>query len=162
MVDPDISRSLAGSSKYHEKHKKCIHCAMLEWELKQKKRIVYRNKHFVTVEPFAPRVSYETRIYPINHAAHFEEISDEKRRFFAESLGDALRRIAKALGNPDYNFFIHSAPISSENNNHYSHYHWHLEILPHVATWAGLELGVGIEVVTVPPEEAAENLRKAF
>lgn len=158
MVDPDISRSLSGSSGYYEKHKKCIHCAMLEWELKQKKRIVYQNKHFVTLEPFAPRVSYETRIYPINHASHFEEISDEKRRFLAESLRDALDRIAKSLGNPDYNFFIHSAPFSLKNNNHY---HWHLEILPHVSTWAGLELGMGIEVVTVPPEEAAENLRKA-
>ena len=157
MVDPDISRSLAGSKKYYEQYKKCIHCDMLEWELKQKKRVVYQNKYFVTLAPFAPRVSYETRIYPINHASHFEEISDEKRRSLAESLRDALERIVKTLKNPDYNFFIHTAPSALENT---SHYHWHIEILPHVSTWAGLELGVGIEVVVVPPEEAAENLRK--
>jgi UDPglucose--hexose-1-phosphate uridylyltransferase len=159
VIDPDISKSLAGSFEYYKKHKKCIHCAMLEWEMKQKKRIVFKNQHFITIVPFAPRMSYETRIYPIFHSAHFEEISDEKRRFLAESLRDALKRIDKALKNPDYNFFIHSAPFNLKNHDHY---HWHVEILPRVSAWAGLELGVGIEAVVVPPEEAAKNLRKAL
>lgn len=157
VVDPDISRSLEGSQEYYEKHKKCIHCAMLEWEMKQKKRIIYQNKHFVTLVPFAPRVSYETRIYPLAHAAHFEEISDEKRRFLAESLRDALKRIAKAIKTQDYNFFIHSVPLTLKNHDHY---HWHMEILPRVSAWAGLELGVGIEAVVIPPEEAAKDLRR--
>ncbi len=159
VVDPDISKSIEGSREYYEKHKKCIHCAILEWEMKQKKRIVYQNKHFVTLVPFAPRVSYETRIYPLAHAAHFEEISDEERLSLAESLKDALRRIAKAIKTQDYNFFIHSAPLNLKNH---SHYHWHIEILPRVSAWAGLELGVGIEAVIVPPEQAAKNLRKAL
>jgi UDPglucose--hexose-1-phosphate uridylyltransferase len=159
VVDPDISKSLEGSQEYFKKHKKCIHCAMLEWEMKKKKRIIHQNKYFVTLEPFAPRVSYETRIYPTSHDGHFEKISEEKRWFFAESLKDVLKRMAKTLKNPGYNFFIHSAPPNSKN---YNHYHWHLEILPRVSSWAGLELGVGIEAVIVSPEEAAKNLRRAL
>ncbi len=159
VVDPDISRSLNGAKDYYHQHQKCIHCVMLEWEMSQKKRIVYQNEHFVTLVPFAPRMSYETRIYPIAHAARFEEISDEKRAAFAESLNDALKRLAKALDKPDYNFFIHSAPFLLESSNYY---HWHIEILPHVSTWAGLELGVGIEVVVFTPEDAARDLRKAI
>lgn len=163
VVDPDIANSLAGSAEYYKKHRKCIHCTMLEWELKQNKRIVYKNKHFVTVSPFAPRVSYETRIYPLEHAAHFEKISEEKRYALADSLTDALKRIAKALKNPDFNYFIHSAPSTADGSGKKNdHYHWHLEILPRVSAWAGLELGVGIEVVLASPEEAAENLRKAL
>lgn len=156
VVDPDISRSLAGSRDYYQKHKKCIHCAMLEWEMKQKKRIVYQNENFITLVPFAPRASYETRIYPYPHCSRFEEMSDERRASLADSLRDILKRIGKALNKPDYNFFIHSAP-SSEGE----HYHWHMEILPHVSTWAGLELGVGIEVVVFSPEESARDLRRA-
>ncbi|PIU99646.1 MAG: hypothetical protein COY22_01340 [Candidatus Tagabacteria bacterium CG_4_10_14_0_2_um_filter_40_13] len=156
VVDPDISKSLAGSRQYYEQFGKCIHCEMLEWELNQKKRIVYQNEHFVTLEPFAPRVSYETRIYPLSHAAHFEEITDEKRLALAESLRDAIGRISKVLKG-DYNFFIHSAPFLSQKVDNY---HWHIEILPRGYSWAGMELGVGIEVVVVPPEEAADNLRK--
>jgi UDPglucose--hexose-1-phosphate uridylyltransferase len=158
VIDPSIAVSLTGSREFHKNCKKCLHCAILEEEIRQKKRIVFQNQHFVTLVPFAPRVSYETRIYPLFHSAHFEEISDEKRRSLAESLGDALRRIVGALKNPDYNFFIHSAPLGEENNEFY---HWHIEILPRSYKWAGLELGAGVELVVIPPEEAAKNLRKA-
>jgi UDPglucose--hexose-1-phosphate uridylyltransferase len=37
---------------------------------------------------------------------------------------------------------------------------WHLELLPRLTVLAGLELGAGIYVNTVPPEEAAERLRR--
>jgi len=163
VIDPDISRSLAGSRNYFLSRKKCIHCTMLEWEMKKKKRIIYKNKHFISLVPFAPRLSYETRIYPLVHAARFEEITDEKRFALADSLKDALARIAKALDNPDFNFFIHTAPIILENGfDDNEHYHWHVEILPRVSALAGLELGAGIEAVVVSPEEAAEDLRKAI
>ncbi len=157
VIDPDISRSLSSSRQYYDQFGKCIHCEMLEWELSQKKRIVYQNEHFVTLVPFAPRVSYEMRIYPLSHAAHFEEITDEKRLALAESLRDALGRISKVLKNCDYNFFIHSVPFLSQKADNY---HWHIEILPRGYSWAGMELGVGIEVVVIPPEEAADDLRK--
>ncbi len=157
IIDPDISSSLSGSWNYYKVYRKCVHCTMLEHELKEKVRIVKKNKHFVTVVPFAPRVSYETRIYPLVHSSKFQEITDEQRKALAESLKDALTRINKAMDNPDYNFFIHTAPVDDGDSDHY---HWHLEILPRGFKWAGLELGMGIEVVAVPPEEAAMNLRK--
>ena len=72
-------------------------------------------------------------------------------------MKDALGRISKVLKSCDYNFFIHSAPFLSQKADNY---HWHIEILPRGYSWAGMELGVGIEVVIVPPEEAAKNLRK--
>jgi len=158
VVDPDISGSITGSWNFHKVYKKCVHCVMIERERKDKERIVYKNKHFVTVVPFAPRVSYETRIYPIKHASRFEDIDKDEIPYFAESLRDALKRLGKALGGPDYNFFIHTAPIG----NGYDHYHWHLEILPRKAKWAGLELGMGIEVVAVSPEDAAKHLKKVI
>ncbi len=37
--------------------------------------------------------------------------------------------------------------------------HWHVEILPRLSVLAGLELGAGIYVNTVPPEDAAGRLR---
>jgi UDPglucose--hexose-1-phosphate uridylyltransferase len=38
--------------------------------------------------------------------------------------------------------------------------HWHLELLPRLSVLAGLELGAGIYVNAVPPEEAAARLRE--
>lgn len=158
VIDPDLSSSLSGASDFYSKNRKCVHCSMLEWERKQKDRIVHENEHFATLVPFAPRVSYETRIYPLRHSAHFEEMSDDERYSLADSLRSVIEKIVGVLDGPDYNFFIHTAPPESmREHSHY--YHWHLEILPRVFKWAGLELGAGIEVVAVPPEEAAENLR---
>ena len=39
--------------------------------------------------------------------------------------------------------------------------HWHIEVLPRLSVLAGIELGAGIYVNALPPEEAAERLRGA-
>ncbi|HDO23603.1 MAG TPA: HIT domain-containing protein [bacterium] len=159
IVPPDVSRSINGGINFFEKNKKCVHCVMLDWERKEKKRIVFENKHFTTFTPYASRVSYEVRIFPREHSSDFEEISREAIPYLAESLKDALSRIGKTLNNPDYNFFIHTASAKVKN---VPYYHWHIEILPRTDKWAGLELGTGIEVVAVSPERAAENLRNSL
>lgn len=157
IIPPDVSRSLEGSKEYYERKRKCVHCAMLSWEQKKKERIVHENRKFLVIEPFASRVSYETRIFSKSHQSHFDEISAEDRTHLAQAMSVSLKKIKKALDDPDYNFFIHTAPAKDGTNNYY---HWHMEILPKTSIWAGLELGTGIEVVAVPPEEAAALLRK--
>ena len=156
IIPPDVSRSIYGGLDFFQRNKKCVHCVMIESELKEKKRIVYKNKYFIIFVPYASRVSYEMRIFPLKHSSDFEEISDEERGYLAEALKDALTRMAKTLNNPDYNFFVHTASAKVKD---VPYYHWHIEILPKTYKWAGLELGSGIDVVAIPPEEAATNLR---
>jgi UDPglucose--hexose-1-phosphate uridylyltransferase len=74
-----------------------------------------------------------------------------------DALQVALRKIETKLKDPDYNFFIHTAPIKNKNN--YKHYHWHIEILPKISISAGFELGTGIEITVVDPGEAARILK---
>src|SRR3989338_2709050 len=156
IIPPDVSRSLEGSRLYYERNKKCVHCAMIEWEIKKGERVVYENKKFVVLEPYASRVSYETRVFPKKHAGNFDELDSEDRMSLAETMIVSLKKIKKALDDPDYNFFIHTAPVKDGAG----HYHWHIEILPKTSTWAGLELGTGIEIVAVSPEDAASELKK--
>jgi len=158
IIPPDVSRSINGGLAFFEKNKKCVHCVMLDWEIKEKTRIVYENEHFITLVPYASRVPYEMRIFPRKHSSDFEEMPEKEARFLAESLKDALIRLDKVFKNPAYNFFIHTASARVKN---VPYYHWHIEILPRTYEWAGLELGTGVEVISAPPEEAADNLRKA-
>jgi UDPglucose--hexose-1-phosphate uridylyltransferase len=51
-----------------------------------------------------------------------------------------------------YNFYIHYAPKGKK-------LHMHIEITPRKATWAGFEMGSGIIVNAISPEEAAEYYR---
>lgn len=159
IVPPDVASSINGGVEYFEKNQKCVHCVMLDFEMKEKIRIVSKNEHFVTLAPFASRVPYETRIFPLKHESDFADITDEELPCLAEILKDTLMRISKTLKEPDYNFFIHTASSKSKN---VPYYHWHIEILPRSYKWAGLELGTGIEVVSVAPEQAAEELRNSI
>lgn len=157
IIDPEVNRSLAGSAAYWKKHKKCVHCVMLDFDKKDGQRIIFENENFWVVCPFASRIAFEIRIYPKNHLAYFERIKDEEKNSLAEAFKIALTKLFKGLNDPDYNFFLHTAPCDGKN---YDHYHWHFEILPKTSTWAGFELGTGIEISTIEPEKAAEYLRK--
>ena len=39
--------------------------------------------------------------------------------------------------------------------------HWHIEVLPRLTVFAGIELGGGIYVNSLAPEDAAAELRDA-
>ncbi len=157
LIDPDLQRSLNGSRMFFENQGECVHCKMLEWDMEEKSRIIFENKEFVVLAPFASRVAFETRIYPKEHHPYFERIKDKEKDLLAEAMNVALGKIFKGMNDPAYNFFVHTAPADGKD---YGHYHWHFEILPKTSTWAGFELGAGIEISTIEPEKAAEYLRE--
>lgn len=157
VIPPDVSRSLAGSRRYFEEENRCVHCVIVEFELQEKKRVVFENEHFVVVAPFASHAAFELRIFPKRHEAEFPKLADEEVPHMAEALRVSLAKLFVGLNNPSYNFFIHTAP--AKNRERYGHYHWHIEILPKTAMWGGFEFGTGIEISTIKPEGAADFLR---
>lgn len=156
FLPSDIRRSLRGSNKFYKNHGTCVHCAMLEWERKDARRIIFENKEFIALCPFISRGAYEVRLLPKTHTAYFEKIEDGELLALSEILQEVLMRLYKNLENPPYNFYIHTAPVDSRQ---YSHYHWHFEIRPKLETGAGFELGTGVEISAVEPERAAGVLR---
>ena len=69
-------------------------------------------------------------------------------------LKEALLRLDRCLGNPPYNYMILTTSLSQQ-------FHWHLEIIPRLTIVAGFELGTGIYINVVAPEQAAADLRDA-
>jgi len=151
------SRSLSGAEMFYRKHGECVHCAMLDWEREDKKRIVAENTDFIAICPFISRDAYEVRVFPQKHSARFEEINDSRLAALAEIFQDVLMRLYDKLQNPAYNFYLHTAPI---DNREYPQYHWHFEIRSKTEISAGFELGTGVEISTVEPEKAAAILRE--
>ncbi len=157
VFDPDLKRAIINSKKFFLQNKKCVNCEMNEWEIGKGERIVFENKEFLVICPFVSKSAFEMIITPKKHMHCFERINDSEKFYLAEALKQALFRLYKALNNPPYNFYIHTAPEGGVN---YDFYHWHLTILPKTATWAGFELSTGIEISTIEPEKAAQYLRK--
>ena len=157
LIDIDLQNALFRSRNYYKKNKKCIYCQMNEWEKKVKKRIVFDNKGFMVVCPFASKTAFQVIISPKKHLAYFERVKEEEKWQLAEAFQRSLNKIYKALNNPPYNFYLHTAPCDRGDHNYY---HWHWTILPKTATWAGFEIGTRMEISTIEPEKAAEYLRK--
>ena len=158
VVPPDVWKSLQGAEKFFAKERRCVHCVMIAYEAKTRERVIYEDSHFIAITPFASRAAFEIRLFPKKHGAHFNEISPDERKALAHAFRMALAKLFYGLDNPDHNFFIHTAP--TKNYEEHSHYHWHIEIVPKTAIWAGFEIGTGIEISTIKPESAAEFLRK--
>lgn len=158
VVPPDVSHSLAGSARYFISKKKCVHCAMIDWEKKNKNRIVYENKGAVVFAPFASREPFEVKIFSKKHLSCFEDTPEKDLKYIVDALQKSLVKMEINLKDPDYNFFIHTSPVLDKKKH--SHYHWHIEIQPKISISAGFELGTGIEITVVDPDEAAKILKK--
>ena len=157
VIPPGVSQSLVGSMAWWHRTARCVHCTMIAFEQEQKTRVVYENDQFLVICPFASRQAFEMRLFPKNHSPRFEAITDDGLSAAGDALQQALARLDVGLNDPPYNFFIHTAPASDGEME--ERYHWHLEILPKTAVWAGFEIGTGIEISTIAPESAAEFLR---
>ncbi|MGH3101704.1 MAG: galactose-1-phosphate uridylyltransferase, partial [Thermoleophilia bacterium] len=67
-----------------------------------------------------------------------------------------LNRLAAVLGRlPPLNMWVRTAPRDAER------FCWHLELLPRLAQLAGLEIGTGVHLNVLAPEDAARRLRDA-
>lgn len=158
VIPPDVGRSLEGSRRYFMQHNICVHCVILEAELKERTRIIYENAGAVAFAPFVSREPFEVRVFPRHHAPYVEDTPDAVMGDMADALQHILKKFEKNLYDPDYNFFIHTAPLQQKDS--YSHYHWHIEVLPKISISAGFELSTGIEITVVDPDEAAKILRE--
>jgi UDPglucose--hexose-1-phosphate uridylyltransferase len=156
IISPYVQRILKGSENFYKKRKKCFYCSNINWEKKEKKRIIYENKEYFSFCPYVSTNPFEIHIYPKKHLANFGKVSDESLRYLSEALYDALRRIYKELNDPDYNLFIYSSFLKE----HQKFFHFHLHLIPKTETIAGFELSSGMEACGLAPEEAAKRLRR--
>lgn len=137
---------------------RCLYCDLLDAELEAKTRVVLESPAFVIFHPWASRAAYETWIVPRRHQPSFAQVSDADLGDLARVLRVTLGLVDAALGDPDFNLILHSAPVADEAQPYYL---WHIQILPRLATIAGFELGSGIYISTMLPEDSAARLRAA-
>jgi UDPglucose--hexose-1-phosphate uridylyltransferase len=151
---PPLVREEEGKSKeiYEKKGSRCVYCSVLEKEMKSERR-VYENENFAIFTPYASIYPFETWVLPKRHLCL--ELTSEERRDFGEALKVNVEALNKALGaRVPYNFYLHYSPKGSK------YYHMHLELCPRLITWAGFELGGSMIMNSMPPEEAADTLRR--
>lgn len=145
FVPDAVKQEVAARKRFVE----CPHCKIIEIE-KNSLRRCFENNDFIAFAPYASRFNFECWIFPKKHIIGLEQCN---LGMLAEILLRALQKI-NALG-ASYNFVLHYSPLGDD-------LHFHIEIMPRIATWAGFELGTNATINTVAPEDAAKYYRGEY
>lgn len=157
-IEPaEVRRKYEIATDYYEDHGRCLYCDMVEWELAAGRRVVMETEGFVVLHPYASRSPFETVIMPRRHQTSFASVEEGALRELARVLRVTLVKIRGALGDPDYNYILHSPPVEDEQEEYYL---WHIRIVPRLTTIAGFEMGSGMYINTALPEETARFIRE--
>jgi UDPglucose--hexose-1-phosphate uridylyltransferase len=154
QVPHRVGEELGGSARFVIREGECPFCRSVREEVRHGARLVWQDDSSVAFAPYASRSPFEMWIVPRRHESDFGRSSDLDLASTAEALRQALGRLS-ALDHPPYNLVLHTAPLRERVD---ATYHWHWEIHPRLREIAGLELGTGLPVNPVSPEEAVEEL----
>jgi UDPglucose--hexose-1-phosphate uridylyltransferase len=124
----------------------CAVCTHVQAELDSGDRVVLEQDGLVLLASYGGRLPYELLLAPVEHtkgSAFESELLSAALALMAESL----RRVQALAGPLPLNAWLHDRE------------HWHLEVVPRLTVFAGIELGAGIYVNSIAPETAAAELR---
>jgi UDPglucose--hexose-1-phosphate uridylyltransferase len=138
----------AGASLAHS-HSQLIWLPELPYKRAQPRReVVLEREGVVASCPWASRVPYETVIAPVEPDA--DALTSPLLGAVLQTLAGLVRRLQELEGQVPLNAWLERGEDD-----------WRLVLFPRLNFLAGLELGAGVFVNTLPPEEAAARLRKA-
>jgi UDPglucose--hexose-1-phosphate uridylyltransferase len=124
----------------------CRACEHLAAERKARTRVVAERHGLLLLAAYGGRLPYELVVAPLEHPDGSAFASSLLPRALS-LLAEGIRRLHAVEGVVPLNAWLHDTP------------HWHLELVPRLTVFAGIELGAGIYVNSVAPETAAEKLR---
>jgi UDPglucose--hexose-1-phosphate uridylyltransferase len=123
---------------------------LVQEEVRRRERLVAVDSEAVLVAPYASRLPFQLMIAPRRPRARFEDDGP----LAAGMLHEALARLRRRFGaSPPLNLWVRTAPRGAD------HFCWRIDIVPRLAHLAGLELGTGVHLCVVAPEQAAAELR---
>lgn len=157
IVPPNIRHIMHQASTYHDTYGQCPYCVLFNEEMAQGARVVIDAKSYLVFCPYASKTPFQMQIIPKRHYSRFCDITDTEVDELAETLRVTLKKLHVGLDDPDYNFVLRTSP-TSDGELHYDH--CRLVITPRITTPAGFEIGSGIFINSMPPEDAAAFLRE--
>ncbi len=132
----------------------CLLCTTLDAELDTGHRVVEATDQAVVLCPFWSGTPFEMMVVPRHHGPHLHHADLTELEGVGLAMQSAVSLLRSRVGDVAYNLVFHSAPYRVTGP-----YHWHVHIWPKLTTQAGFELGTGVSINVVAPEEAARELR---
>ena len=125
---------------------------LVQAEVRLRERVVAIDDEAVLLAPYGARLPHQLMLVPRAPRERFEDDGPTG----AALLHDGLSRLKRLLGaSPPLNLWVRTAPRGSER------FSWRIDIVPRLTHLAGLELGTGVHLNVVSPEQSAAALRDA-
>jgi UDPglucose--hexose-1-phosphate uridylyltransferase len=129
----------------------CKVCNHLAAEMREGTREIAHSGLVDLYSRYAARVPYEM-LAAISEYHLGDAFEDDDFDQALPLIASVLRRLRELEGPVPVNVWLYTAPFGTEG-------HWRFEIVPRLTVFAGLELGAGLYVNWLAPEEAAARLR---
>ena len=117
---------------------------------RRRERIVAIDDEAVLMAPYGARLPFQLMLAPRRPRARFEDDGPPAPRCCTTRCAACARRLGAS---PPLNLWVRTAPRGAE------HFCWRIDVLPRLTHLAGLELGTGVHLNIVAPEQAAAELR---
>jgi UDPglucose--hexose-1-phosphate uridylyltransferase len=147
----------AMATEYFDATGRCLYSVLLEEELAAGERVLVANPDFAAILPYASHDPFEVWILPRVRESSFGRARPEVLRSLAAILKTVLSKLHRGLGNPDFNLVLNTVARGDVGKRYFL---WHVQILPRLSTPAGFEIGSGMSINPVLPEEGARFLRE--
>jgi len=151
-----VEQELETSKNRFKRNGECVFCEIVAKESRSD-RFIWENKSFSVFAPWASVHPFEFWILPKKHQCCLLDLSQAEVKSLAEAMRVSLGGLNSMLNDPPYNFGFHQICCGASD-----YYHWHLEVYPRLAIWAGFEKNTGMFINVVSPEDGAKHLRKAM
>jgi len=158
ILPKQIAEELRGAKDYYDHKERCIFCDIVHQETENPERMVFENRDFIIICPWAPIFPFELWVMPKQHLTCFEDSPDSLLVSLAEAVKQSMLRLDLVLERPHFNLVLHTIPFDVKES---LNYHWHFEVMPRLTEVAGFEYGSGFYVNPVAPEQSADYLRRA-
>lgn len=152
FLPPHIYDKSLKTHSYQIRTGRCVYCDVIEQERKNG-RLIWEDKNVIVFTPYASMYNYEVWIMPKRHLDNITDLSHPERLSFATALKNILFSIGY-LHLP-YNYYFHQ--VINDSNQHL-----YLKVVPRGSVWAGVEIGSGVVINPISPEDAAEFYRHCF
>lgn len=156
VIPGRLKHRIEESLKYRDDFGECMYCLIIREELDEGVRMLSHNDSFVAFIPYSALSPFHIWIFPKRHSGCFGSITDSELHDLAGILKDTLGRLNIGLGNPDFNYVIHS--LSPEECS-VRYFHWYLSIVTRITRTAGFEIGTGMYINPSVPDSSAKFLR---
>jgi UDPglucose--hexose-1-phosphate uridylyltransferase len=166
-IPPRVRQELDACRAHADRTGTCLYCDIAVREAAEGVRVVGESRGFLAVVPFSARFPFEVHVLARRHTSDLVGLTEPERAELAGLLVLVLTAYDDLFGMPlPYVMAVHQAPTDGQEWGAISHLH--IELMPSQRTpdrhkvMAGSELGAGVFVSEMSPEEAASRLRGAL